>query len=130
MNDDPEIRQRFAALRDEESKRVPAFEHVLRRTRSTPTLSLRAVAGSVCAVVVLAIVAALAVPQLRAPRPPDADVPSLAQWRAPTDFLLNTPGQELLQGFPRIGESLSDDFNALPERKRISPPPTGQEPQS
>ncbi len=140
MNDDPALRQRFAALRDEESGRAPGFEQVLRRTRATPHLGLRAVAGALSLVVVVATVAVLAIPHLREPRlrapplsvqrRPGADVPALAQWRAPTDFLLNTPGRELLQAIPHIGESLSGDFNALPERKSISPRPTGQEPQS
>lgn len=30
---------------------------------------------------------------------------ALAQWRAPTDVLLQTPGREFLSGVPRLGES-------------------------
>ncbi len=29
----------------------------------------------------------------------------LAEWRAPSDGLLRTPGQEILKGMPRLGQS-------------------------
>jgi hypothetical protein len=29
---------------------------------------------------------------------------SITEWRSPTDFLLRTPGEEILQVIPRIGE--------------------------
>jgi hypothetical protein len=31
--------------------------------------------------------------------------PLISQWRSPTDFLLKTPGDELLRTVPRLGES-------------------------
>src|SRR6476659_5864137 len=34
----------------------------------------------------------------------DVSVASLAEWKAPTDFLLETPGRELLRTVPEIGE--------------------------
>jgi hypothetical protein len=130
VTDDSVIRQRFADLREEESARVPEFEQVLRRRRPGRYTGLRAIAAGAFLVLVAATVIGLLVPHGRAMRAPDAAAPSLAQWRAPTDFLLDTPGRELLQAIPHIGESLSGDFTALPERKSISPRPTGQEPQS
>ena len=39
---------------------------------------------------------------------PDAEVASaekLAEWRAPSDVLLETPGQEILRSTPKLGES-------------------------
>lgn len=33
--------------------------------------------------------------------------PVVAEWRSPTDFLLRTPGDELLRTVPRVGDSLS-----------------------
>lgn len=120
MNDDAELRKRFAALRDEELARIPGFEQVVRRMRLRPHMGLRALAVS-AALVVLGIATVPHIFREPTPPAPDVVVPSLAQWRAPTDFLLNTPGRELLQAIPHIGESLSDEFTLRP---------TGQEPQS
>jgi len=38
-------------------------------------------------------------PKPRAPKP----VTSIIEWKAPTDFLLATPGSELLRTVPQIG---------------------------
>lgn len=117
MNDDAELRNHFAALRDEELARIPAFERVL-RTLPRPHTGLRAIAVSACLVVVASL-SVLHMFRERTPPAPVLAVPSLAQWRAPTDFLLDTPGRELLHSIPRIGEPLSDEFTLRP---------TGQEP--
>jgi hypothetical protein len=39
--------------------------------------------------------------------PPEeiASVQKLVEWRAPSDGLLRTPGQEILKGTPRLGQS-------------------------
>lgn len=45
---------------------------------------------------------------VRSTRVAEADLRSaqaLAQWRAPTDVFLRTPGQDLLNSTPRLGES-------------------------
>jgi len=42
------------------------------------------------------------------PRVPQAELATaqkLAEWRAPTDAFLKTPGQEILQATPKLGES-------------------------
>jgi hypothetical protein len=119
VNDDAELRKRFAALRDEELARIPGFEQVVRRVRLGPYMGLRALTVSAA----LVVVAIVTVPHIfREPTPvPEVVVPTLAQWRAPTDFLLNTPGRDVLHTIPQIGEPLSDEFTLRP---------TGQEPQT
>ena len=41
----------------------------------------------------------------RIPEKELAAVQRLAEWRAPSDALLATPGQEILRTMPRLGES-------------------------
>jgi len=60
------------------------------------------------ALAALAIVAAVVVPRLRHSGPsPDevAAATQLAAWQAPSDFLLQVPGRELLRETPRLGET-------------------------
>jgi hypothetical protein len=46
---------------------------------------------------------------------------SITEWRSPTDFLLQTPGHELLEGVPRIGQ-WPDEFL----RSRPTATPSGK----
>jgi hypothetical protein len=105
MSDDADLRERFAALRDEDALRTPGLAVMLRRRRRSP----RRRSGVLAAGAVLAAaVAALVVLEARHDRPavPMSDAgPRLVDWRAPTDFLLNTPGLELMHGIPQIGGS-------------------------
>lgn len=101
---DDDLRTRFAALRREEEARAPEF--------ALPSPGLAAhgrqwssgkrIAIALCLVTIAATVF------LRWVVPPASKrngnpVASLTEWRAPTDFLLETPGRELLQTVPKIG---------------------------
>ncbi len=93
MNDD-RLRSAFVELRRTEMGQAPPFhapylEPALGRLRSR----LRVGAALAFAAVLLMIVA------LYFPRPPQ---PSISTWKAPTDFLLATPGRELLQSTPDL----------------------------
>jgi hypothetical protein len=93
MNDDL-LRQAFAELRRVEAEQAPKFhgphvEPALSRLRSR----LR-VGSTLAFVVVLLIIVVLSFR-----RPPE---PSISAWKAPTDFLLATPGRELLQSTPDL----------------------------
>jgi hypothetical protein len=101
MNGDQEFRERFAALRSEDSRRAPDFERTLRRSSSLPgRLTLSA---GLCLLAAALVVIVLPILHRAPPAPPrDAMLP-LSNWRAPTDFLLNTSGRELLRTVPRIG---------------------------
>ena len=41
----------------------------------------------------------------------------VSQWRSPTDFLLTSPGDQLLKTIPRLGESLREIKAIMPEEK-------------
>jgi hypothetical protein len=88
MNDDL-LRQAFAELRRVEGEQAPKFVvPALRvRDRLKPVLRL-AFAALLLIIVVLSF-----------RRPPE---PSISAWKAPTDFLLATPGRELLQSTPDL----------------------------
>jgi hypothetical protein len=123
--DDRELAAAFSALRREEQEQLPPFDEVVRRGR---THSLRSESSrrhrlqwAVAAGIVLAMLAAWL--GLHTPRPevPAAPAPSLAEWRSPTDFLLETSGREILADPARLDRSLLDFSSTLPSPERRSP---------
>jgi hypothetical protein len=96
--DDQELRERFAALRGEDAERAPDFAE-LRKRRSPPRPSWRARAAVVAA---LAVVVVLLFMHYRRPSPPPES--SITEWRSPTEFLLQTPGRELLERVPAFAQ--------------------------
>jgi hypothetical protein len=48
-------------------------------------------------------------------------VASITEWKAPTDFLLETPGRELLRTVPRFGELKADGWSGY-----AAPSPSGR----
>lgn len=118
--DDADLRASFSRLREEERGRAPDFRRAwaAARSRRRPRRRspLLAVAASAAGLAALAGIFGLAVlgerwlasgPPGRATSPPTA----LADWRSPTDFLLETPGQDLLHtpqrlGAPRLDQDL------------------------
>lgn len=100
-HDDRDLRDRFAALRQEEEAQAPMFALPSPRAlgrRWTPGLMPIAE----CALAIAAAIFVLRFVALE-PRRPSAPVASLTEWRAPTDFLLETPGREFLNTVPAIG---------------------------
>jgi hypothetical protein len=102
-SNDRDLYEAFAAVRRGEQARIPAF------TRTSPNppndgFRGRLVAITACLAVMIAAAVWLAsgAPGRRQ-RPQQATV-SLANWKPPTDFLLETPGRELLQDVPALGE--------------------------
>jgi hypothetical protein len=95
VNDD-RLRQLFAELRRAETERAPRFEAtaLAGRNRLNPQLHLRRMSF---AAVLLILVALAFLPMLRRPTQP-----SITAWKAPTDFLLVTPGRELLHSTPEL----------------------------
>lgn len=99
-DDDRDLRERFAELRQQDAVRAPEFSALVQRRAKRAglsTLSRLAIAAA-CVLVI-----AVALARFHS-RPPSKPVPSLTEWRSPTDFLLQTPGRELLIGVPRLGE--------------------------
>jgi hypothetical protein len=128
MNDDSSLREQFAALRRSDAERTPSFERVLARTRRQ---SPRLVGG--LALAASAVIAAVAVSLFWFPRHPgshsaETDTPMLADWRAPTDFLLDTPGRALLTTIPDLGHSAAPLLDPFPPIGMITAGPhTGRE---
>lgn len=123
MNDDSQLREYFASLRRAEEARIPSFEQVVGRARRRPAQQFRrrAVAGPV----LLAAAAAIAF-WASNPHPPAAihsTAPMLADWRAPTDFLLDTPGRELLNTIPEVGRYPPLGLGPFPPNRPPTPGP-------
>lgn len=105
---DEELRELFSILRSEDEAHAPPFMAEQGRRRNGPPLpsGWRLAAASVFAATVLA-----ALVWLRQGPPRIAGVPgrgpvpviSITEWKPPTDFLLNTPGREILRTAPVLG---------------------------
>jgi len=115
---DKDLRGRFAALRSEEAAETPEFSlpgsgGVHLRPRRWGTLRVTVAAFLV------AMVAALGLRLI--PRKPERNmtsVASLTEWKASTDFLLETPGRELLETVPVIGAWPGFSTISEPGKKR------------
>ncbi|HJU43815.1 MAG TPA: hypothetical protein VJ691_13400 [Vicinamibacterales bacterium] len=98
--DDPTLRERFAALRAEETQGAPSFGSVrARRPAARPNRRRRAFAMAAAAA---AIVFGFLV--LRPEPRPGFEQLSITEWRSPTAFLLENPAASLLQATPAVGE--------------------------
>jgi hypothetical protein len=125
---DQDLRARFAELRREEESQAPQFvfpsQGSTGQVRRWSTGKL--IAGAVC-VVTLVAAAWLLRPAPHRPDRTGQPVASLMEWRSPTDFLLETPGRELLRSVPSIGvwgnhTSASRPRQRHPQvRKQVSP---------
>jgi hypothetical protein len=120
MSNDPDLRARFAALRRQDAARTPGFTQVLQRTRRAFITRTSVLAATACLLIAVIAVSLIWISQNRSPPAPPNAAPSLADWRAPTDFLLNIPGQVLLRTVPRIGEP-SDMLRLRPDLYDITP---------
>jgi len=109
---DEELRELFSVLRSEDEAHVPAFMAERGRRRNGPPLpsGWRLATASVFAATVLAGTVFAALLWLRQGPPRTPGVPgrgpvpviSITEWKPPTDFLLNTPGREILRTAPVI----------------------------
>lgn len=117
MTDDSRWRDDFALMRREDAARTPAFAQLLRRAPrgvTSPAFRLRTGAVAVTASLLAAFAAVMLwqVPSVHRTTV-ETVVPPLAAWRSPTDFLLDTPGREVLRLVPTFGRplSLTPDFS-------------------
>jgi hypothetical protein len=102
LPEDSRLRAHFANLREEDRSAAPQFG---RTATAAAALSRRgsSLRIALAAMPILAIAVMLAV---RPHRSTDADPRELAGWSSPTAFLLETPGKQLLNQTPRLGEPL------------------------
>ncbi len=99
IDKESDLRERFTQLRNEERLAVPRFHLEPPRQRH---VAWRWIAATV--IVLLAVVTGIAI-RSRPTRFSESDraaVRSVADWHPPTDFLLRTPGSEILLTTPRI----------------------------
>jgi hypothetical protein len=102
-SEDKDLRERFAALRREEEAQAPDFVVLTGRRQRQRVAKLIPI--SVCLAAILAAAIFLVRPVLQKPvQKPVGAVASITEWKAPTDFLLETPGRELLRNVPAIGD--------------------------
>ncbi|MBZ5491883.1 MAG: hypothetical protein LAO76_13210 [Acidobacteriia bacterium] len=95
------LRKRFVSLREQEQQHIPAFASLWGgRSRMQRSKSFWFAAAGCALIVVIAILL------LRSERTNRNEVSmvEITEWKAPTDFLLETPGREILQTVPEIGK--------------------------
>ncbi len=96
MNDDGDLRDAFVRLREAESRTIPPFRVAHVQHAHAPRLAFALVA------LLLLVTGAIFIRRSHErDRIPPPNV-TLSTWRAPTDFLLQTPGRELLVSTPRL----------------------------
>jgi len=107
--DDRDLKEYFAAVRREEEARVPAWR-APRSARQGGRLKLAgrlaaAVAGLATTIAaVVWLLPGVHVAREGADRAREQAGVSITSWKPATDFLLETPGRELLQSVPAIGD--------------------------
>jgi len=109
-NDDRDLREYFAAARREEEADVPPIsilsltvhEHGRRRLSGKLAVAATCLATLIAAAVWL--LPLLSVSHESSNRGRQQAAASITSWKPATDFLLDTPGRELLEGVPDIGE--------------------------
>jgi hypothetical protein len=105
-NDDPDLREIFAGLRREDECAAPPFQRLwragARRDAMAPPVRTRWILATAGIAGIAAVVLTLSrgTPRVNVP---DESTVSLSTWRPPTDFLLQTPGRDLLATVPRLG---------------------------
>ena len=95
MNGDRDLHDAFARLREIERRDVPTFRVPLR-----PSTRVHSPLRAALAAALLLIV--IAIGYLTRPSHEPVTTESISTWRAPTDFLLQTPGAELIVSVPRL----------------------------
>jgi hypothetical protein len=94
------LRRHFATLRHEEGQQAPEFAMLWKARPRVRRLQTRWFAAAACILVALLALLWIRSVQRRAD---DKTIASITEWKAPTDFLLATPGRELLRTVPEIG---------------------------
>ncbi len=120
--DDRDLRELFAELRRREQQAVPSFERVwaAAQARRGPRPRLRfALAAAAIVALLLLWLGGTPVPAPEAP-------PAVARWTSPTQFLLATPGRELLSTIPALGAPALPGLSAIEPSPQPSVTPKGE----
>ena len=95
-----DLRDTFHELRAEERLRVPPFRVAQTRVSAPHRVSGPHYLRLAVALLLLLVIGAAV---LLRRQPPAHSNQSISTWRAPTDFLLQTPGSKLLRTVPTFG---------------------------
>ena len=136
--DEKKISRLFQIGKSWDEQHAPPFERALARPRTTlpgwrgASLASAGLVG-VALVVVSAGVLALSLMVSRSrhrPADPLAELqtrPALLRWSSPTDFLLQTPGHELRDSLPQVGQTAALIGNSNIQQAVPQPPGEGRE---
>jgi hypothetical protein len=108
---DQQLREHFQELRRDETGSAPSFSvtcaAAYAKNRDFGRAMLKWRLAAVAAVALLLVVASVFLLQRPWPRgSEEAKMASLSDWRSPTEWLLQTPGRQLLKSVPKLGEPL------------------------
>jgi hypothetical protein len=110
--DDADLRGQFQRLRQQDERVARQFSTLRQAARQRPVTVSRAHLRHRLAAAALGLALAAgvggALHWLRpgpAPLTEEEAIARLSSWRAPTESLLRAPGDQLLRGVPRLGES-------------------------
>jgi len=111
-DEDRELARLFEELRRADEVSAPGFREIFERRQVTEvTRAARAMRLAAAAVLAIALGVAVVLVRRTESRSRAAPGPTLAEWKAPTDGLLRTPGAELFDSVPR--------FPAVPESTQL-----------
>jgi hypothetical protein len=123
MNDDSSLREQFASLRHADAASAPDFAQVTRRARRGSNDAPWKLGLTACLVLSVAA-GSMWLLRMASPRGSiHAAAPMLADWHAPTDFLLDTPGRELLHTVPDLRLDSATALGPLPPTLMTTPAP-------
>ena len=101
--DDHQVRKGFESLRREDAARTPPFGVTVAAARARQVTAPRHRALRLAAAVVaVGVVVVVSIWRGRDGVRLQIDLATV-RWRAPTDFLLKLPGDELLRSIPQLG---------------------------
>lgn len=105
MKTESELHRLFRELRHADEASAPSFRQVRARARAHDSGPYRRplfFAVALAAFFGTLSLALLLLPRQRREARPPVSLASLEEWKAPTDFLLEIPGRELLESTPSI----------------------------
>lgn len=100
IDEDADLRERFARLRAEERLAIPRFRIEPRPQKRAAVW--RAIAAPAALLLVIAAIVTIRSHPTAFSDSDHAIVRSVTEWHPPTDFLLQTPGNEMLTTTPQI----------------------------
>ena len=103
-DDESDLREAFAALRREDADQAPPFRAPLAGGSGRRGRGFAPATGEWLAAAALVAALLVGVRAVRRPTPTPPLMASLERLTAPTDFLLRTPGREILETVPRLVE--------------------------